>query len=171
MKNPIVKFAEKITKFSFYSFIGIVVILVIAFLIAAIYQATSGNGSIFEVSRNVSLPEDTADDYHPMIPIISMTYQDLQLKYHDLSDDEWRFYGFNILGNRVNWSGRVSDIDSRRVEIDMGNSPLRYLVLLGISSDEKAQLSIGKTIEFEGRLQSFHVIKGMTPVLDNVEIK
>jgi hypothetical protein len=50
---------------------------------------------------------------------------------------------------------------------DTGTAPLRYLVILDISDDEKAHLPIGDIIAFEGRLQGFHLVKGMNFVGNN----
>jgi hypothetical protein len=42
---------------------------------------------------------------------------------------------------------------------------------MGVSDEDKALMSIGDLIMFEGRLQGFHLVKGMNPVIDNVQIK
>jgi hypothetical protein len=173
MRKPNTSFSSgKTLKASTFILVGFLVLFLASSVIAGLYQATRGNASLFEVSRNISLPEDADDAFSEQTPISSLTFQDVQSKYSELTnDDQWREYALSILGNHVDWSGKVSSIESRRVEIDMGTAPLRYLVLLDVPDEDKARMSIGDQIEFEGRLQGFHLVKGMNPVVDNVRIK
>jgi hypothetical protein len=164
--------AMKTFKASTFIIIGSLGLFLVCGVIAGVYQATRGSASLSEISRNISLPEDASDQFSEGTPFSSLTFQEIQLKYTELADDDqWREYARNILGNHVNWSGKVSSIERRRVEIDMGSAPLRYVVLVDILDENKSRMSIGDFVEFEGRLQGFHLVKGMNPVIDNVRIK
>ena len=163
--------SRKILTVSIFILVGILGLCLSCGVIAEIIQFTRGNGTLFEVSRNVNLPENADNSGPKLTPIVSLTFDEVQSKYREYGDDQWKEYAQSILGNRVNWSGKVSSIEERRIEIDMGTAPLRYTVLLGLTGDEKAQLAIGDLFEFEGRLISFHFVKGMCSVLDSVRIK
>ena len=173
MKKTFLPFSSgKTLKPSIFILVGFLVLFLGCSVIAGLYQVTRGNASLAEFSRNISLPEDADDEFSEQASISLLTFQEVQSKYSELTNDEqWREYALSILGNRVNWSGKVSSIESRRVEIDMGTAPLRYLVLLDVPDEDKVHMSIGDLIEFEGRLQGFHLVKGMNSVVDNVRIK
>ncbi len=100
--------------------------------------------------------------------VSSLAFAEIQSNYRNSTNDQWHTYALVVLGKWVEWSGKVTAIDSRRVEIDMGSNPLRYLYLIDLGEDEKSTINIGDTLQFEGRLQSFHLMKGMNIVLDNV---
>lgn len=140
----------------------------LAFVVASIYQASQGSSILAETARNVDLRE--VGDQATVLDgrVSSLTFAEIQSNYRDSTTDQWRIYALGVLGKRVEWSGKVTAIDLRRVEIDMGSSPLRYLYLLDLDEDQNSILNIGDAIQFEGRLQSFHLMKGMNIVLDNV---
>lgn len=140
----------------------------ISFVVAAVYQSTRGNASLSEVARNVNLPEDAEQGSDINSQVSSLTFDEIQAKYRAFDDEQWREYAEDILGSRVRWSGKVTDKDNRRVEIDMGSAPLQYLYLIYLSQEEKTRINPGDTIVFEGRLQSFHLMKGMNVVVDYV---
>jgi len=142
--------------------------IVVAFVIAAVYQSTRGKASLSAVTRNVNLPEDAEQGSDVNAQISSLTFEEIQAKYRDLDDEQWREYAEGILGSRVRWSGKVTDKDNRRVEIDMGSAPLQYLYLIYLPEDEKANVEIGDVLAFDGRIQSFHLMKGMNIVMDYV---
>jgi hypothetical protein len=154
-------------KISVYIIGGVIALFLICLIISVIYQGTRSNTSITEVNRNISLPEGSKNE----LPLSILSYSEIQNNYSELNDDQWKEYAKSILGTRVSWSGTISAVENRRVEVDMGTTPLRYLILMGLSDSEKADLSIGDTIEFEGRIQSFHLVKGMNTVLDFVQIR
>ena len=163
--------SKRILTVSMLFIVGPLVLFLVCGVIAEIYQVTRGNSSLSEVSRNVNLPEGADNSGPKFTPIASLSFEEVQSKYREYDDDQWREYALSILGNRVSWSGKVSSIERRRVEVDMGSAPLQYTVLLGLTDNEKDRLTIGDLIEFEGRLITFHQVKGMCPGLDNVQIK
>jgi len=164
--------SRKMLKVSALILIGCFIIFLGSVVIAGLYQAFSGNTALSEVSRNISLPEDAEKIPLEQIPVSSLTFQEVQSKYSELvNDDQWKEYASGILGNHIKWAGKVTSIESRRVEVDMGNAPLRYLVLLDVPDEQKARIATGDLIRFEGRLQGFHIVKGMNPVVDSVQLK
>jgi hypothetical protein len=166
--KPMKKTSRLLLKVSSVILIAIFGCVAISFVIAAVYQSTRGNASLSEVARNVNLPEDAEQGADINSQVASLTFEEVQAKYRDLDDEQWREYAKGILGSRVRWSGKVTDKDNRRVEIDMGSDPLQYLYLIYLSEGEKENIKIGDTLAFDGRIQSFHLMKGMNIVMDYV---
>jgi hypothetical protein len=138
----------------------------IAFVVAALYQAAAGNASLSEVNRNVNLPDASIKGVEINSNISLLTFQEIQINYHSLNDEQWKNYTAGILGSRVRWSGTVTDMDNRRVEVDMGSAPLQYLHFIDLIEEGKANINIGDTLTFEGRIQCFHLMKGMNIIAD-----
>lgn len=84
-----------------------------------------------------------------------LTFDEIERKYHELTDAQWDDYAYSIKGVRIRWIGKVAEVtESRTAYLDVGQSFPTSVFLEDIPFEIAKQLNKGERIQFEGTINN-----------------
>jgi len=140
------------------------------------YQATataraSARATIEALPTNTPLPTSTPTPTSTPIPTATpapLTYQDIERNYETMTDMQWDSYYSGIIGTRVRWRGKVTDVDEDgTIFLDVGQELFHSCFLNGVPREVAATINKGDYIEFEATITDITTFLGLAVWLDN----
>lgn len=140
------------------------------------YKATAtakaaARATIAALPTNTPSPTDTPLPTPMPIPTATLsplTYRDIERNYENMTDMQWDNYYPGIIGTRVRWFGRVSEVtDDGTIFLDVGQALFRSCFLNGVPREVAMTINEDDYIEFEATIVNITMFLGLTVWLDS----
>lgn len=96
-----------------------------------------------------------------------MTYRDIELKKKELTDLQWEAYAKGLIGEPIQFSGKVIEVyEDGRVQVMEGKGLINVCILYGLSLDVAASLAKDQQVQGQGMVRGVDTILGLRVEID-----